>query len=130
MRPVCLLCPSTFPTRGDGFLRFSLRGLIVVVLLIGAWLGWIVRECESSARPSPRYEGNAQTSSTTGSGRMVASRGRRVPWVPRWLADAIGVDYFGNLSGSGRPRLRTMMHCVRLDSSANYENSAKRTHRA
>ncbi len=25
------------------FLRFSVRGLIVVVLVIGAWLGWLVR---------------------------------------------------------------------------------------
>jgi hypothetical protein len=25
------------------FLRFSVRGLIVVVLVIGVWLGWLVR---------------------------------------------------------------------------------------
>jgi hypothetical protein len=26
------------------YVRFSVRGLIVVVLLTGGWLGWIVRE--------------------------------------------------------------------------------------
>ena len=25
------------------FLRFSVRGMIVVVLVIGGWLGWLVR---------------------------------------------------------------------------------------
>ena len=25
------------------FLRFSVRGMIVVVLLIGVWMGWLVR---------------------------------------------------------------------------------------
>jgi hypothetical protein len=28
------------------YLRFSLRGLIVVVLLFGIWLGWIARESQ------------------------------------------------------------------------------------
>ena len=33
--------PSPRPWRR--FLRFSVRGLIVLVLVIGVWLGWIVR---------------------------------------------------------------------------------------
>ena len=32
------------------FLRFSVRGMIVVVLVIGGWLGWIVRSRSNSAR--------------------------------------------------------------------------------
>ena len=33
-----------------GYLRFSVRGLAVFVLLIGSWLGWIVRNAVFSAR--------------------------------------------------------------------------------
>ncbi len=31
------------PRLSRRYLRFSVRGLIIVVLLIGGWLGWIVR---------------------------------------------------------------------------------------
>ena len=31
------------------FLRFSVRGMIVVVLVIGGWLGWVVRSAQDSA---------------------------------------------------------------------------------
>jgi hypothetical protein len=33
--------PAARPWRR--FLRFSVRGMIVLVLLVGGWLGWIVR---------------------------------------------------------------------------------------
>ena len=37
------------------YLRFSsVRVLIVAVLLIGGWLGWIVRSTASNATPSRR----------------------------------------------------------------------------
>ena len=31
------------------FLRFSVRGMIVAVLLVSGWLGWIVRRRSDSA---------------------------------------------------------------------------------
>jgi TRAP-type C4-dicarboxylate transport system permease small subunit len=34
---------QTLPRSWRRWLRFSVRGLIIVVLLIGGWLGWLVR---------------------------------------------------------------------------------------
>jgi internalin A len=80
------------------FLRFSVRGLIVVVLLIGGWLGWIVR--------SARIQQVAVAAIENAGGFVWYdwqwSKGRSIPgaqpWAPRWLVDRIGVDYFGHVT--------------------------------
>ena len=79
------------------FLRFSVRGLVVVVLLVGGWLGWVVR----SARLLARCRGGdrkswAVTYSTNGNVRAINRARRRTFW-PRGLVDRLGVDYFGNV---------------------------------
>ena len=38
-------------------LRFSVRGLLVLVVIIAVWLGWIVR---SAARPARRRRGDSK----------------------------------------------------------------------
>jgi internalin A len=76
------------------FLRFSVRGMIVAVLLIGGWLGWIVR--------SARIQRDAVAAIRRADGFVLYDwewcNGRKFPgkpWAPDWLIRAIGVDYFG-----------------------------------
>jgi internalin A len=80
------------------FLRFSVRGLIVLVLVIGVWLGWLVR--------SARIQREA-VAAITRAGGMVHydwdwSNGGggllREPRYPRWLIGQLGVDYFGHVT--------------------------------
>jgi len=73
--------------------RFSVRGLIVLVLVIGAGLGWLVR--------SARIQREAVAAIWNAGGvvyydwqwdEMYIPKGN--PRTPRWLADLIGFDYF------------------------------------
>src|SRR5271166_5949929 len=79
-------------------LRFSVRGLIVVVLVIGAGLGWLVR--------SAKTQQSAVTAIKNAKGRVTYDwewrNGKSVfagkPWAPAWLVDRAGVDYFGHVT--------------------------------
>ncbi len=79
------------------FLRFSVRELIVIVLVIGGWLGWIVR--------SARVQREAVAAIKAAGGLPVYEwenivrdgEPSREPWAPRWLTDLLGVDYFGHI---------------------------------
>jgi internalin A len=80
------------------FLRFSVRGLIVIVLVIGAGLGWIVR--------SARIQRDA-VAAITSVGYHVEydwewTNGQRIPGgkprAPRRLVNLVGVDYFGRVT--------------------------------
>ena len=80
------------------FLRFSVRGLIVLVLVIGAGLGWIVHQAHvqrdavaaiQKAGGSVRYDWEWSIGKYFRDGK---------PWAPRWLVDLIGVDYFGHVT--------------------------------
>src|SRR5262245_46876506 len=88
--------PVSHPWRR--YLRFSVRGLIVVVLVIGIWLGWIVRRA--------RIQREA-VAAIKNAGGFVAyewewANGTLIPgakpWAPRWLVDLIGVDYLGRVT--------------------------------
>ena len=77
------------------YARFSVRGLIVLVLLIGGGLGWIVR--------CARIQREAVAAIESAHGRVEydwqwtdgkAIQGGK-PWAPRWLVNLMGVDYFG-----------------------------------
>jgi internalin A len=79
------------------FLRFSLRGLIALVLVIGLGLGWIVR--------SARIQREAVAAIKDAGGSVWYDwewhNGRKFPgkpWAPEWLIRAIGVDYFGRVA--------------------------------
>jgi Leucine Rich repeat len=80
------------------YLRFSVRGLIVVVLVVGGWLGWIVR--------GARIQREAVAAITRAGGRVAYDWERRdgkdipggAPWAPRRIVDQAGVDYFGRAS--------------------------------
>ncbi len=97
------------------FLRFSVRGLIIVVLVIGVWLAWIVR--------CARIQREAVAALQTAGGTVHYNGERRVPWdgpdeftiygarpmAPPWLIDLVGIDYFCHVSAVElyRPKLAT-----------------------
>src|SRR5438552_3500910 len=65
-------------------MRLRVRGLIVLVLLIGAGLGWIAR--------GARLQRDAVTAIQKAGGSV------QYDWEgPKWLAGLIGVDYFGHV---------------------------------
>ncbi len=76
------------------YLRFSVRGLIALVLVIGLGLGWIVR--------SARIQREAVASITRAGGSLEyewqwdnrRNAPQEVPRTPRWLADLTGVELF------------------------------------
>jgi Leucine Rich repeat len=88
--------PVSAPRRR--FLRFSVRGLIVLVLVIGAWLGWIVRSARiqreaamavAKAGGEVHFDWEWKDGTTLPGGK---------PWVPEWLVDVFGADYFGHIA--------------------------------
>jgi Leucine Rich repeat len=80
------------------FVRFSIRGLIVLVLLAAIGLGSLAR--------SVRAQRDAVATTTRAGGSVKydwesvdkpgAIRGN--PWAPSWLVDLVGVDYFGHVT--------------------------------
>jgi internalin A len=77
------------------YLRFSTRGLIVLVLLIGSWLGWIIR----SARI--QREAVAAIERAGGSVQYRSAETKSRSWWPKPLVDRLGVDYFDHVVGAG-----------------------------
>jgi hypothetical protein len=74
--------------------RFSIRALLVVVLVIAAGLGWLVRGARiqreavaaiNRARGSVKYDWEQHA----GPGK---------PRAPKWLEDLLGVDYFEHVT--------------------------------
>jgi hypothetical protein len=79
-------------------LRVSLRGLIILVLLIGGILGWIVRQAHiqrDAVAAIQKIDGTVRYDWERKAGRSVPN-GK--PWGPRWLVDRIGIDYFGHVT--------------------------------
>jgi hypothetical protein len=79
------------------YLRLNLRTLIVLILLVGAWLGWIVHrvnvqrnavEAIERAGGSVHYDWQWRNGLPNPSGELG--------W-PRWLIDRVGVDYFAHV---------------------------------
>jgi hypothetical protein len=76
--------------------RLSVRGLIVLVLIVGGGLGWFIhtaqvqREAVATIR---RGGGQVLYDWEFRDGRPI---GKPEPWWPRWLGDLIGVDYLGH----------------------------------
>ena len=79
-------------------LRFSMRTMIVLVLVIGGGIGWLVR--------SARIQRAAAAAITTMGGSVMYdwewnnAKGYTgaTTRMPKWLSDRIGVDYFGHIS--------------------------------
>jgi len=88
--------PSTRPWWS--YVRFSVRGLIVLVLVIGGWLGWMVRSAriQRDAVAAIEKAGGWIKYDWEWSNRNDIPGGK--PWAPRWLVDLIGVDFFGHVT--------------------------------
>jgi hypothetical protein len=85
------------------YLRFSVWGLIVLVLVIGAGLGWIVHEAHVQCDAVAAIEkagGTVKYDWEWSNGKSVL--GGKL-WAPRRVVDLIGVDYFGHVSVVGFP---------------------------
>ena len=82
------------------FLRFSVRGLIVLVLLIGTGLGWLVRTQiqREAVAAIENSHGSVKYSWEWRNGKSIFG-GK--PWAPGWLVDRLGVDYFGHVTSVG-----------------------------
>jgi hypothetical protein len=80
------------------FLRFSMRGLIVLVLVIGGAMGWLVRAARiqrAAAAAISGIGGSVMYNWEWNNGRSYSGA---TPWVPKWLSDRVGVDYFGHIT--------------------------------
>ena len=99
------MAAESVPRPWRRFMRFSVRRLIVLVLVVGAALGWIVRgariqrEAVSEIR---RAGGTVKYNWDESNGMFIASH---KPWAPGWLVNLVGVDYFGHVTtvGIGEP---------------------------
>ena len=81
------------------FLRFSVRGMIVVVLLIGGWLGWFVWSARTQRQAVAAIE---KTDGNTVLYDWQWKNGTNLvggePWAPKWLLQSLGIDYFNNVA--------------------------------
>jgi internalin A len=80
------------------WLRMSVRGLIILVLVIGAGLGWIVRRAhvQRDAVAEIKKAGGSVFYDWEWKNGMPIQLG--IPWTPRWLTDLVGIDYFGHVT--------------------------------
>jgi hypothetical protein len=92
--------PDRSPRSWRRFLRVGVRGLIVVVLVIGAGLGWIVRQAQiqRDAVAAIKNTGGSVSYNWEFNNGKPLPGGK--PWAPGWLVNLVGVDYFGHVTGA------------------------------
>ncbi len=80
------------------WLRTSVRGLCILVLVIGAGLGWVVHQAhdQRDSVAAIKGAGGIVFYDWQWGGHRRATRGK--PWAPRWLVKLMGVDYFGHVT--------------------------------
>jgi Leucine rich repeat len=99
------------------FPRFSVRGLIVVVVLIGAGLGWLVRSARIQRDAVATIERSVGSASYDWQYRDGIDIRGGMPWAPPWLVDLVGVDYFGHVTSvslNGELSDDALVHAGRL----------------
>jgi hypothetical protein len=80
-------------------LRFRVRGLILIVLLVGGWLGWIVRSARiqrEAVEAILQASGHVDYDWEPKDGKAVL---RGSPWAQKWLIDRVEIEYFGRIRG-------------------------------
>ena len=108
---------GSVPRAWRRYLRFSVRGLIVLVLVIGVGLAWLVRNAQIQRDAVAQIEnarGQVAYHWDSTNGQQIV---RGQPWAPRWLVDLIGVDFFGHVTSVRLARLETdgvLKHVGRL----------------
>jgi len=81
------------------FLRLSLRGMIVVVLIVGGWLGWFIRGVRierDAVAAIERSGGSVNYDWEWKKGDPIPDPTKR-SWVREWLADRVMHAYFGHV---------------------------------
>jgi hypothetical protein len=98
--------------------------LILIVVVLGAGLGWIVRQAhiQRDAVAAIRKAGGAVAYSWEWDQGKSFPGGR--PWAPSWLVEFTGVDFFGHvnsvdLKGSSRTADTTLTEVGRLNQLQN-----------
>jgi hypothetical protein len=83
----------------------SVRGLMVLVLILGCILGWIARSASVQREAvaliqrtgaSVSYDLDIHGLAKPGTATTKAARMRRPFWAPSWLVDRVGIDYFSH----------------------------------
>jgi hypothetical protein len=84
------------PASRRRWLRISVRALLLLVLFIGCWLGWMVRAARIQRETVAAIQGAG--------GRVLYDwewengyPKNEGPWAPKWLVDRLGIDYFGSV---------------------------------
>jgi internalin A len=80
-------------------IRLKLRTAFAVVLLIGAWLGWLVHEARVQRRAVREIQnagGKVWYQWQRDSFDDFLPNPDEPPLWPRWVVDSLGVDYFGH----------------------------------
>jgi Leucine Rich repeat len=85
------------PASRRHWLRISIRILIVLVLIVGVCLGWMVRATRIQREAVEAiYKAGGKVSYDWEWKYGVHLPGGK-PFVPRWLVDLLGPDYFGDV---------------------------------
>jgi hypothetical protein len=77
-------------------MRFNVPTLMMFVLILAGVLGWIVYQAHvqrEAVAVITRSGGEVGYNWSWSNGRFIRNG---TPWCPKWLADLIGVDYFGS----------------------------------
>lgn len=80
------------------YLRISMRGLIVLVLVIGGGMGWIVRSARDQLAAVKAIQAAGGNISYQWEWKDGHSLPDGAPWWPKWLADRIGVEYLASVA--------------------------------
>ena len=77
--------------------RLSVRAILVLVLIVGAALGWFLRSAkiQRQAVEVINKVGGVQYDWQWSHGSSATRSG---PWAPKWLVEAAGVDFFSNVT--------------------------------
>jgi hypothetical protein len=83
------------------YVRFSIRGLIILVLVIGCGFGWIVRMARIQRDAVAAIENTGGHAWYDWEETNRESDAHAPPWWPAWLVERVGVDYFGHVVAVG-----------------------------
>jgi hypothetical protein len=85
------------PNSRRRWLRLSVRGVIVSVLFIGGWLGWIVHSArvQRDAATAMEQAGYSWYFDWQWDDHVYIESGK--PWATSWLVNWIGPHYFGRV---------------------------------
>ena len=80
------------------FPRLSVRGLMVVVLVIGGWLGWFIHRVELQRAAVGAIDRGGGFVTYEWEWKDGASVSGGKPRWPKWLVDRVGIDCFASVT--------------------------------